>query len=88
MPIQTSYARVQTDFAIFWNEVVRNQEVVIIKKPGTEDVALIAASELSSLIETAHVFKSSKNAERLLTALERAQANTVAPQTIEELRYD
>jgi len=53
-----------------------------------EDVALIAASELESLLETAHLLRSPRNAERLLTALARARAGDEPPATVEELRRE
>ena len=65
-----------------------NMSVVIIHRRGAEDVALIAATELSSLLETAHLLRSPKNAKRLLTALTRAQQRTVAPQSVESLRRE
>ena len=37
------------------------------------DACSISANELHSLIETAHLIKSEKNAHRLLTALQRAR---------------
>ena len=40
---------------------------------GGDDLAVIAADELESLLETAHLLRSPKNAERLLTALFRAR---------------
>jgi antitoxin YefM len=46
--------------------------VVIIKRRGAEDVALISASELTGLLETSHLLRSPENAERLLAAFERA----------------
>jgi antitoxin YefM len=46
---------------------------------GAEDVALIAADELTSLLETAHLLRPPANAERLLTTLARVQGRTVAP---------
>jgi antitoxin YefM len=61
---------------------------VIIHRRGAEDVALISAAELSSLMETAHLLRSPKNAIRLLTALARAQHRTVAPQSVKELRRE
>ncbi|MGE5352949.1 MAG: type II toxin-antitoxin system Phd/YefM family antitoxin [Acidobacteriota bacterium] len=48
-------------------------EVVIITRRNAEPVALISASELSVLIETAHLLHSPKNAARLFSALERAK---------------
>jgi antitoxin YefM len=88
MPIQTTYTNARSNLADLLNEVTENQEVVIITRRGAQDVAMISAAELSSLTETAHLLRSPKNAERLLTALNRALAGTEKPQTMEELRQD
>jgi antitoxin YefM len=88
MPIQTTYTNARSNLAALLDEVTGNQEVVIISRRGAEDVAMISAAELSSLTETAHLLRSPKNAERLLTALNRALAATEKPQTIEELRRE
>ena len=88
MAIQTTYTNIRTDLPHLWDEVTRNHEIVIISKHGSENVALISASELASLAETVHLLKSSKNAERLLTALYRAQDRTIPSQTLEELRQE
>jgi antitoxin YefM len=45
-------------------------------------------AELNSLTETAYLLQSPRNAERLLTALARAQRETVPSQSIEELRRE
>ncbi len=88
MAIQTTYTTARANLAKLLNEVTENQEVVIITRRGSEDVAMIAAAELSSLTETAHLLRSPKNAERLLKALTRALAGTEKPQTVEELRRE
>ncbi|NUO79980.1 type II toxin-antitoxin system prevent-host-death family antitoxin [candidate division KSB1 bacterium] len=88
MPIQTTYAHARANFAKLCNEVTANLEVVIISRHNDDDVALIAASELTSLAETAHLLRSPKNAKRLLTALKRAQARTLKPQTTKKLRQE
>ena len=49
---------------------------------------MLAASELRSLEETAHLLRSPENARRLLRALERAQSRSGEPQTVEELRRE
>jgi len=67
---------------------LRDRDVVIISRPDGENVALIAADELSSLMETVHLLRSPKNAARLLTALERVKARTEKPQTVSELRKE
>jgi antitoxin YefM len=43
--------------------------VVIVRRRGGRDVAIIPADELSSLMETAHLLSSPKNAERLSESL-------------------
>ena len=88
MAIETTYTKARANLATLCNEVTTHQEVVIIHRRGAEDVALISATELSSLLETAHLLRSPKNAERLLTALTRAQQQTVAPQSVESLRRE
>lgn len=88
MAIKTAYTHARANLATLWDEVTVNREVVIIHRLGAEDVALISASELTGLMETAHLLRSPKNAERLLTALARAEGRTVSPQSVEELRRE
>jgi antitoxin YefM len=78
MAIQTTYTQAHANFASLCNEVTSNREVVIIQRNGAESVALLAESELSSLLETAYLLRSPANAERLLTALVRARKRSVA----------
>ena len=72
MFIQTTYSNARANLASLLDQVSDNREIVVIKRRGSEDVALVAVSELSSLLETAHLLRSPKNAQRLLAALERA----------------
>ncbi len=88
MTIQTTYTQARANLAKLCNRVTANREVVIIQRRGVEDVALIAADELTSLMETAYLLRSPKNAERLLTALTRAQSRIIEPQSVEELRRE
>ena len=88
MAIQTTYTHTRANLAALCDEVTANREVVIIHRRGAGDVALIAAEELSGLLETAHLLRSPKNAERLLTALARAQRRTLSPQSLEQLRRE
>lgn len=72
MAIQTTYSKARANLASLCNQVSEDKEVVVIKRRNAEDVALISSSELSGLLETAHLLRSPKNAQRLLTALNRA----------------
>ena len=64
------------------------REAVIIHRRGARDVALVAADELESLMETAHLLRSPKNAKRLIAALQRARRRRLKPQAIHKLRRD
>ena len=88
MAIQTTYTKARANFAKLCNKVAENREIVIINRRGNEDVALVAADELSSLIETAHLLRSPRNAQRLLAALNRARSRKVKPQSIAKLRQE
>lgn len=61
---------------------------IIINRRGSNDVALVSADELSSLMETAHLLRSPRNVERLLTALRRAKANKPRPKAVAALRKE
>ena len=85
MAIQTVYTHARAHLAALCDEVTANRAVVIIHRRGAEAVTLIAADELSGLLETAHLLRSPTNAERLLTALARAQSRTLSPQSLNAL---
>ncbi|MGH9854960.1 MAG: type II toxin-antitoxin system Phd/YefM family antitoxin [Blastocatellia bacterium] len=88
MPIQTTYSNARENLASLLEQVTEDREIVIISRRGHDDVALVAVSELAGLLETAHLLRSPKNAQRLLTALRRAQARTAKPQPLEKLRQN
>lgn len=88
MATQTTYSNARANLATLLDQVAANREIVIISRRGAEDVALVAASELASLLETAHLLRSPENARRLLTALHRAQAKKLKPQPLEKLRQE
>jgi antitoxin YefM len=86
--IRTTYTNARQNFAALCDRVVRDLECVVIKRRGAEDVAMASASELSSLLETAHLLRSPRYARRLLTALQRARRRRLKGQTIDELRRE
>lgn len=84
--IETSYSKARAQLAKLLDEVTENCETVVIRRRKGEAVAMIAASELSALAETAYLLRSPRNAERLLAALVRARAGEGKPMTVEQLR--
>ncbi len=88
MAIQTTYTNARARLASLMDEVIKNREIVIIQRRGSEDVAMIAADELSGILETAHLLRSPANAARLNSALERVRKQKGSVQTIEALREE
>jgi len=88
MTIQTTYTNARANLAKLLDRITHDQEIVIIHRRSGEDVAMISASELSSLMETAYLLRSPANAERLLAALSRALKNEPDYMTLEELRQE
>jgi antitoxin YefM len=85
MPIETTYSQAREQFKALMDRAVNDREVVLVRRRSGGAVALIAADELQSLMETAHLLRSPKNAERLLAALARAKAGAVAPTAVDAL---
>jgi antitoxin YefM len=83
---ETTYTSARANLAALCDHVTSTREPVVIHRRGREDVALVSAAELRSLEETAHLLKSPRNAERLLTALRRALSSKGRPITVEQLR--
>ncbi len=83
-----SYSKARAELARLCNKVAEDREVVYITRRSKPDVALISAEDVSSLLETAHLLRSPKNARRLLTALNRALAREVSTSSLEELKRD
>lgn len=88
MPTDTTYTALRANLAAVLDRVVDKQEIVIVRRRGTRDVALLPATELAGLIETAHLLKSPKNANRLLGALSRTEKRAPKPLTLKQLRQE
>ncbi|MGA8030668.1 MAG: type II toxin-antitoxin system Phd/YefM family antitoxin [Bryobacteraceae bacterium] len=88
MPTETTYTRLRENLASVLDQVVDQQETVIVRRRGSRDVALVPASELAGLIETAHLLRSPRNARRLLAALRRAEHGKQKPASLAELRRE
>lgn len=75
MPIETTYTALRENLASYLERVVDDREVVVVKRRGARDVAIIAADELAGLEETAYLLRSPANARRLSQALAESKAN-------------
>lgn len=88
MAVETTYTNLRQGLASFLKKVAEDQEVVIVRRRDAKDVALIPAEELAGLMETAHLLRSPRNAQRLLAALRQAQRGTGKRETVEDLREE
>lgn len=88
MAIETTYTQARERLADYFDRAVNDCEVIIVQRRGHRPVAIIAADELASLMETAHLLSSPVNAERLFAALESAYKGEGTPFTSEQLRQE
>ncbi|MEO7970113.1 MAG: type II toxin-antitoxin system prevent-host-death family antitoxin [bacterium] len=88
MAHRTTYTNARANFASLCNRAADDREVIIITRRNSADVALVAAQELSSLLETAHLLRSPKNARRLLSAMNRAKTGKSKTQSLNKLRRE
>jgi antitoxin YefM len=88
MSRETTYTEARERFAELLDCVAEDREVIFVTRRGREKVAMVAADELSSLLETAHLLRSPRNAQRLLKALQRALKRAVRPQSVDSLRRE
>jgi antitoxin YefM len=75
--VETTYNQARKQLKGLMDRAIDDREVIIVRRRSGGDVALIAADELESLLETAHLLRSQKNAERLLAALSRARGQAL-----------
>jgi antitoxin YefM len=88
MPVETTYTSLRERLASVLDQVANDQEVVIVRRRGAKDVAMIPAEELTSLMETAHLLRSPKNTQRLVAALQRATRGKGKSESVEKLRRE
>src|SRR6266496_6761077 len=86
--VETTYTSLRKNLASVMDRVVNDREVVIVRRKRGQRVAMIPADELSSLLETAHLLRSPKNAQRLLEALNNSQRRKGKPESLDKLRQE
>ncbi|HEY3079140.1 MAG TPA: type II toxin-antitoxin system prevent-host-death family antitoxin [Chloroflexota bacterium] len=84
--IETSYSEARANFARYLDKAIDDRETILVQRRGRPDVAIIAADELASLIETAHLLRSPANARRLTEALDRAERGEGVRLSVDDLR--
>ena len=91
--ISTSYTseiQAQKDLVKVLNQVEQG-DTVVIQRPGHADVAMIAANELSVLLEEVYLLRSPINSKRLFEAIEWSEQKLSEPlesTSLEQLRQE
>lgn len=85
---ETTYTNLRQSLASVLDRVANDHEIVIVRRKGDKRVAMVPADELAGLLETAHLLRSPKNAQRLLAALRRAKAKKGVSETVDKLRRE
>jgi antitoxin YefM len=83
--VETTYTKLRENLASVMDRVVNDREVVIVRRKGDQRVAMVPADELSGLLETAHLLRSPRNADRLLKAVRRSNRRKTKPESLDEL---
>ena len=86
MTVETNYSDARQHLSSLLDRAVQDRETIIITRRNGDRIALIAADELASYEETAHLLRSPANARRLLEALRESHADEVVPFDFAELR--
>ena len=86
MATETTYTALRENLATYLDQVIDDREVLLVRRRGARDVAIIPADELAGLMETAHLLRSPKNAQRLFESLRELDEGKGEVMTVEELR--
>jgi antitoxin YefM len=84
----TSPTEARAGFFQLLDRVAQSHQICIINRRDGENVAMIAESDLNSLMETVYLFRSPVNARRLLDSLDEYRSGKIGSQSIEELRQE
>jgi antitoxin YefM len=86
MATETTYTALREKLASYLDKVTDDREVLLVRRRGARDVAIIPADELAGLMETAHLLRSPKNAQRLFESLRELERGGGKVTTLKALR--
>lgn len=75
----TSSSDARKRFFELLDMVTNDHHIVLVNRRDKENVALIAESDLTSLIETVYLLRSPENAKQLFASLERSKVRDGQP---------
>jgi antitoxin YefM len=83
-PISTSYTDARQNLATLLNRIEQENAIALITRRGHKDIAILPADELTAILESLHLLRSPKNAERLFAALEESRVRDELPDELIE----
>jgi antitoxin YefM len=75
--IAANYTEFRTGLKKFLDRVEENNETLIIKRGVGKGAVMISLDEYNSIMETAHLLSSKKNAERLRESIKQIKSGKV-----------
>ena len=72
--IAANFTEFRTSLKKYLDEVENNQETLIIKRGAGKGTVVISLEEYNSIMETVHLLKSRKNAERLFESIQQMES--------------
>jgi antitoxin YefM len=85
---EITYFHVRAHLSKFLDRVTHHRKIITITRCNQPDVALIAADELSSSLESVYLLHSPANAKRLFRSMEWSKSATAIPQTLAKLKKE
>lgn len=82
---EISYFKARRNLAALMDQVVDDCEPILIRRRGKEPVALVAADELTSWMETAYLLRSPANARHLRESMAQDARGEVEVVDVDEL---
>ena len=79
-----NYTQVRQNLKSVMDTVVEDRGVVVITRNTSEPVVMMAKSEHDSMMETYHLLRSPRNAERLTKAIAEVEAGEVVTTTLSD----
>jgi antitoxin YefM len=75
--IHASFSELRRRLAHFMDRAVKDRDMVVITRQGSEPAVLIALSEYEGMVETLHLRRSPENARILDESIAQAEAGDV-----------
>lgn len=67
----TTYTNFRQNLKMFLDDVFNNHNPLFVTRTKGEDIVVLAKSDYEAIQETLHLLGSSKNAERLMSGIEK-----------------